>query len=47
MIGLKTLERSVVERFSGGRPSRTRATVSAAVTGTAVAVGVYRALRGG
>ena len=45
MVGLKTLERSVVERVNGSRPSRTRATVSAAVTGTAVAVGVYKALR--
>ena len=46
MVGLKTIERSVLERLNGGRPSRTRASVSAAVTGTAVAVGVYKALRG-
>jgi hypothetical protein len=46
VIGLKTIERSVLERMSGGRPSRKRASVSAAVTGTAVAVGVYKALRG-
>ena len=46
MLGLKTVERAARERLTGGRPSRTRASVSAAVTGTAVAVGVYKALRG-
>jgi hypothetical protein len=45
VIGLKSIESAVRERLSGGRPSRTRASVSAAVTGTAVAVGVYKALR--
>ena len=45
MLGLKTIERAARERLAGGRPSRTRASVSAAVTGTAVAVGVYKALR--
>ena len=46
MIGLKTLQRATRERLNGGKPSRTRASVSAAVTGSAVAVGVYKALRG-
>jgi hypothetical protein len=46
VIGVKTIERSVRERLNGGRPSRTKASMSAAVTGTAVAVGVYKALRG-
>jgi hypothetical protein len=47
MLGVRTIEHSVRERLNGDRPSRTRASVSAAVTGTAVAVGVYKALRGG
>jgi len=42
----KVVGRAVVERLSGGRPSRVRATVSAAVAGGAVAAGVYRGLRG-
>ena len=46
MLGVKTLRRATAERLGGGRPSRTKSTVSAAVTGTAVAVGVYKALRG-
>ena len=43
----KTALRAVVERLSGGRPSRLRSGVSAAVAGGAVAVGVYRGLRSG
>ena len=45
MKGLKTIERAARERLEGGRPSRVRASVSAAVAGGAVAVTVYRALR--
>jgi hypothetical protein len=41
----KALGRAVVERLSGGRPSRLRATVGAAVAGGAVAASVYRGLR--
>ena len=47
MIGLKTLQRAATERLNGGRPSRTKASVSAAVTGSVVAVGVYKTLRSG
>jgi hypothetical protein len=43
----KMLGRAVLERLAGGRPSRLRATVSAAVAGGAVAAGVYRGLRAG
>jgi hypothetical protein len=42
----KALGRAVAERLSGGRPSRVRAVVGAAVAGGAVAAGVYRGLRG-
>jgi len=42
----KAFGRAVVERLSGGRPSRFRATVGAAVAGGAVAASVYRGLRG-
>jgi hypothetical protein len=45
MSPVKTLERAVVERLTGGRPSPVRAAVGAAVAGGAVAAGVYRGLR--
>jgi hypothetical protein len=45
MKGMKTIERAARERLDGGRPSWFRASVSSAMVGTAVAVGVYRALR--
>jgi hypothetical protein len=41
----KTAARAVVERLSGGRPSRLRSTVGAALAGGAVALSVYRGLR--
>ena len=47
MIPVKTIGTAVAQRFSGGKPSRVRATVSAAVAGGAVAAGVYRGLRSG
>jgi hypothetical protein len=45
MKGIKTTARAVGERFGGGRPSRMRASVSAAAVGGAVAAAVYKALR--
>ena len=41
----RVLGRAVVERLSGGRPSRLRAVAGAAVAGGAVAAGVYKGLR--
>jgi hypothetical protein len=41
----KAVPRAVTERLAGGRPSRVRATVTAAVAGGAVAATVYRGLR--
>jgi hypothetical protein len=41
----RTLERAVVERLAGGRPSRLRAAAGAVVAGGAVAAGVYKGLR--
>ena len=40
-----TIARLLAERMAGGRPSRFRATVTAAVAGGTVAVNVYRGLR--
>jgi hypothetical protein len=45
VVGLKTVQSAVVKRLSGGKPSRLRASVSAAVTGGVVAATVYRGLR--
>ena len=45
MKGTKTVARAVSERVGGGRPTRVRASVTAAVAGGAVAATVYRALR--
>ena len=45
MSAVRTLERAVVQRLAGGRPSRLRSGVGAAVAGGAVAVGVYKGLR--
>ena len=41
----KLLERTVVRRVAGGKPSRLRASVSAAVAGGVAAATVYRGLR--
>jgi hypothetical protein len=41
----KAVPRAIIERMSGGRPSRVSATISAAVAGGAVAASVYRGLR--
>jgi hypothetical protein len=41
----KTVVRATSERLAGGRPTRMRASVTAATVGGAVAVTVYRALR--
>ena len=41
----KTVVRTVSERLGGGRPTRMRASATAAAVGGAVAVTVYRALR--
>ena len=41
----KTIQRAVVERVSGGKPSRLRATMGAAMAGGLVAATVYRGLR--
>ena len=41
----KTVTRAVGERLGGGRPTRTRASVTAVAVGGAVAATVYRALR--
>ena len=41
----KTVMRAVGERFGGGRPTRMRASVTAAAAGGAVAATVYRVLR--
>ena len=45
MSPVKTLERAVLQRVGGGKPSPWRAAVSAAVAGGAVAAGVYKGLR--
>ena len=45
MKGVRTMERAARERLAGGRPSRTRSAVSAALAGGVVAATVYRALR--
>ena len=45
MKGVKTLQKTAVQRLSGGKPSRFKATVGAAVAGGAVAATVYRGLR--
>jgi hypothetical protein len=42
---LKAIASTVAERMAGGRPSRFRSAVSAAVAGGAVAAGVYKGLR--
>jgi hypothetical protein len=41
----KSVVRTAGERLGGGRPTRMRATVTAAAVGGAVAATVYRALR--
>jgi hypothetical protein len=41
----KTVVRTASERLGGGRPTRMRASVTAAAVGGALAVTVYRALR--
>ncbi|MGH8733435.1 MAG: hypothetical protein ACREVB_07115 [Burkholderiales bacterium] len=41
----KTVVRTASERLGGGRPTRVRASVTAAAVGGAIAVTVYRALR--
>jgi hypothetical protein len=41
----KTVMRTAGERLGGGRPTRVRASVTAAAVGGAVALTVYRALR--
>jgi hypothetical protein len=45
MKPVKTIAGTVAERLAGGKPSRFRATVTAAVAGGAVAASVYRGLR--
>lgn len=45
MKGTSTVVRAASERLGGGRPTRMRATVTAAAVGGAVAATVYRALR--
>jgi hypothetical protein len=45
MMGTKTVTRAVSERLGGQRPTRLRASVTAAALGGAVAATVYRALR--
>ena len=45
MIGTKTVVRAVGERLGGGRPTRRRASLTAAVAGGAFAATVYKALR--
>lgn len=47
MVGVKSVKKAVREKMEGGRPSRARSSVSAAVAGTAVAVSVYKVLRNG
>ena len=44
MLG-KTLQRTVLKRLSGQKPSRLRASVSAAAMGAVTAATVYRGLR--
>lgn len=46
MSPVRTLERAVLQRLAGDRPSRLQASVSAVVAGGAVAAGVYKGLRG-
>ena len=46
MVGVKTVKRAVREKVEGGRPSRMRSSVSAAVAGTAVAVRLQGARNG-
>jgi hypothetical protein len=41
----KTIVRTVGDRVTGHRPSRVRASVTAAAVGSAVSVTVYKALR--
>jgi hypothetical protein len=43
--GTKTVARAVSERLGGGRPTRVRASLTAAAVGGAVAATVYRVLR--
>ena len=45
MGAVKLLERTVVQRLTGRKPSRLRASVSAAVAGGVAAAAVYRGLR--
>jgi hypothetical protein len=45
VIGVKTARRAATERLKGGRPSRTKSSVTAVVTGGAVAAAVYKTLR--
>jgi hypothetical protein len=46
VVGVKTVQRAASERLAGGRPSRVRASVSAAMAGAFFAATVYKALRG-
>jgi hypothetical protein len=47
VLGVKTMQKAAKERLNGGRPSRTKSSVTAVVTGGAVAAAVYKTLRDG
>ena len=47
MLGVKTAGRAITERLNGKQPSRTKSSITAAVTGGAVAAAVYKSLRSG